>query len=71
MKSTASDIGMKTFQQGATAVKVIYSNFAGRFKTDKTEMEHLRPIMLAGTGSDVGKSVLAAALCRIRRRTWR
>ena len=67
MKSTASDIGMKTFQQGATAVKVIYSNFAGRFKTDKTKMEHLRPIMLAGTGSDVGKSVLAAALCRIFR----
>ncbi len=25
----------------------------------------LRPIMLAGTGSDVGKSVLATALCRI------
>ena len=25
----------------------------------------LRPIMLAGTGSDVGKSVIAAALCRI------
>ncbi len=25
----------------------------------------LRPLMLAGTGSDVGKSVLAAALCRI------
>ncbi len=25
----------------------------------------LRPVMLAGTGSDVGKSVLAAALCRI------
>ncbi len=27
----------------------------------------LRPVMLAGTGSDVGKSVLAAALCRIFR----
>lgn len=27
--------------------------------------EKLHPIMLAGTGSDVGKSVLAAALCRI------
>lgn len=27
--------------------------------------ERLRPVMLAGTGSDVGKSVLAAALCRI------
>lgn len=27
--------------------------------------EKLRPVMLAGTGSDVGKSVLAAALCRI------
>ena len=25
----------------------------------------LHPIMLAGTGSDVGKSVIAAALCRI------
>ena len=25
----------------------------------------LRPVMLAGTGSDVGKSILAAALCRI------
>jgi len=28
-------------------------------------MKHLHPIMLAGTGSDVGKSVIAAALCRI------
>ena len=29
-------------------------------------MNHkLRPVMLAGTGSDVGKSVLATALCRI------
>lgn len=27
--------------------------------------EKLHPVMLAGTGSDVGKSVLAAALCRI------
>jgi adenosylcobyric acid synthase len=26
---------------------------------------HLHPIMLAGTGSDVGKSIVAAALCRI------
>ena len=25
----------------------------------------LHPLMLAGTGSDVGKSVLAAAFCRI------
>ena len=25
----------------------------------------LHPVMLAGTGSDVGKSVIAAALCRI------
>lgn len=30
--------------------------------------EHrLHPVMLAGTGSDVGKSVLAAAFCRIFR----
>ena len=27
--------------------------------------QKLHPVMLAGTGSDVGKSVLAAALCRI------
>ena len=27
----------------------------------------LHPLMLAGTGSDVGKSVLAAAFCRIFR----
>lgn len=30
-------------------------------------MEKLHPVMLAGTGSDVGKSVLAAAFCRIFR----
>lgn len=29
------------------------------------ENKHLRPIMLAGTGSDVGKSVIATGLCRI------
>lgn len=28
-------------------------------------IEKLHPVMLAGTGSDVGKSVIAAALCRI------
>lgn len=27
--------------------------------------KHLHPVMLAGTGSDVGKSVIATALCRI------
>ena len=27
--------------------------------------KNLSPIMLAGTGSDVGKSLLAAGLCRI------
>ena len=30
-------------------------------------MKILHPIMLAGTGSDVGKSIIAAALCRIFR----
>ena len=29
--------------------------------------EKLHPVMLAGTGSDVGKSVIATALCRIFR----
>lgn len=29
--------------------------------------ERLRPVMFAGTGSDVGKSVIAAAFCRILR----
>lgn len=31
----------------------------------KSDEKNLHPIMLAGTGSDVGKSVIAAALCRI------
>ena len=30
-------------------------------------MEKLHPIMFAGTGSDVGKSIIAAAFCRIFR----
>ena len=30
-------------------------------------MKHLSPIMLAGTGSDVGKSLIATGLCRIFR----
>ena len=30
-------------------------------------MKHLHPIMFAGTGSDVGKSIVAAAFCRIFR----
>ncbi|MBQ7180125.1 MAG: cobyric acid synthase [Bacteroidaceae bacterium] len=34
---------------------------------DEPARQGLRPVMLAGTGSDVGKSVLAAALCRIFR----
>ena len=28
-------------------------------------MKTLHPIMFAGTGSDVGKSIVAAAFCRI------
>ena len=34
-------------------------------KTLQNMPKTLHPIMLAGTGSDVGKSVLAAAFCRI------
>ena len=30
-----------------------------------TEQRPLAPLMLVGTGSDVGKSVLAAGFCRI------
>ena len=30
-------------------------------------MDRLHPVMFAGTGSDVGKSIIAAALCRIFR----
>jgi adenosylcobyric acid synthase len=32
---------------------------------EQTMSDKLHPVMLAGTGSDVGKSVLATALCRI------
>ncbi len=34
-------------------------------KCQMVEHQRLRPVMLAGTGSDVGKSILATALCRI------
>ncbi|MDR2913910.1 MAG: cobyric acid synthase [Tannerella sp.] len=34
---------------------------------DKNKSEKLRSVMFAGTGSDVGKSVIAAAFCRIFR----
>ena len=34
-------------------------------RTFATMIHNLHPVMLAGTGSDVGKSVIAAALCRI------
>ena len=33
----------------------------------QSDREKLHPLMLAGTGSDVGKSILAAAFCRIFR----
>lgn len=33
--------------------------------SDKGKKARLHPVMLAGTGSDVGKSVIATALCRI------
>ena len=34
-------------------------------KTKNKDIESLRSVMFAGTGSDVGKSVVAAAFCRI------
>ena len=36
-------------------------------KREEMDKKGLHPIMLAGTGSDVGKSVIATALCRIFR----
>lgn len=32
---------------------------------NRNDIKKLRPVMLAGTGSDVGKSLIATALCRI------
>lgn len=43
------------------------STYTHQNKSLRMNMKPLHPIMLAGTGSDVGKSVLAAALCRIFR----
>lgn len=39
--------------------------FAGLKTSYHMQKNKLRPIMFAGTGSDVGKSVLAAGFCRI------
>ena len=33
-------------------------------------MEKLHPLMFVGTGSDVGKSILTAAFCRIFKQEW-
>jgi len=52
------------------AIKTIMtsgSNFNPTTQNVSTSETKLHPVMLAGTGSDVGKSVLAAALCRIFR----
>lgn len=49
-------------QQNWTEEK--WQSFAYKRKR-KSDEKKLHPIMLAGTGSDVGKSVIAAALCRI------
>ena len=35
--------------------------------THHSSLNHLHPVMFAGTGSDVGKSIVAAAFCRIFR----
>ena len=35
------------------------------FKSPLGELRELKPIMFVGTGSDVGKSVINAAFCRI------
>lgn len=50
-------------QQNWTEEK--WQSFAYKRKKERVMKKKLHPIMLAGTGSDVGKSVIAAALCRI------
>lgn len=42
-------------------------NKENRARIESTESKTLTPIMLAGTGSDVGKSILVTGLCRIFR----
>ena len=43
----------------------MYSSFKTKQKNTKDSEELMRPVMFVGTGSDVGKSVVAAAYCRI------
>ena len=51
------------------ADRLFIRNFAVIFPING--MKRLRNIMFAGTGSDVGKSVIAAAFCRIFRQDAR
>jgi adenosylcobyric acid synthase len=60
---------MKIFRNNAERVdfrkKVVSLHVVSKEADNK--MKNLHAVMLAGTGSDVGKSVVAAALCRIFR----
>ena len=55
----------KTLQKMPKTLQNMSKTLQNMPKTLQNMPKTLHPIMLAGTGSDVGKSVLAAAFCRI------
>lgn len=58
---------MKNLTSASHFLTHVYITFAHLKTSFHMHARKLRPIMLAGTGSDVGKSVMAAGLCRIFR----
>ena len=45
--------------------KNVLGSYAHLYKSVECRVDSVHSVMLAGTGSDVGKSIIAAALCRI------